>query len=344
MAIDWDLLRGIADRLSQPVHGGGHAVQEDLEEVSRALDILLARQDLQGILRLRNVFTAVIARDSISVHASLQRLSNEAIMAAKQLGDWREQAHLLGANGHNLHRQGLHQRAIKDFYDSFQLYEKTGETMDALKSYYMIALCQRALGNTADAKHILLTTISQIDPEDPWLSNPLCVLGWLKRDEGDLPGAETLLRKALKLHRQAPDSDPLIAGTLADLGEVLGQQGRTQEARACFYESLNWIRKHQGQFDRQEARTEMKLAELLIREKKYAEALALLNHADDLISYGAYKDQLWKIELLRAMIKIQQGNFRGALQRIRSAITIYRELGLPPKEFFRHIVNRLKLR
>src|SRR5690606_3907374 len=126
-------------------------------------------------------------------------------------------------------------------YDSFQLYEKTGETMDALKSYYMIALCQRALGNTADAKHILLTTISQIDPEDPWLSNPLCVLGWLKRDEGDLPGAETLLRKALKLHRQAPDSDPLIAGTLADLGEVLGQQGRTQEARACFYESLNWI-------------------------------------------------------------------------------------------------------
>ena len=65
--------------------------------------------------------------------------------------------------------------------------------------------------------------------------------------------------------------------------------------------------------------------------------------ADDLIAYGAYKDQLWKIELLRAIIKFRQRNITGALRRIRSAKTIYEDLELPAAEFIRHTVNRLKL-
>jgi tetratricopeptide (TPR) repeat protein len=208
----------------------------------------------------------------------------------------------------------------------------------------MMSLCQRALGNVADAKHILTTTIGQVDPDNTWLGNPLGVLGLIERDEGHLAEAETVFRRALALHRQASDSDMLMAGTLADLGEVLGLQGKNEEARERFEESLRLIRRYQGQFDRQEARTEMKFAELLIRERNYSGALALLDHADDLISYGTYKDQLWKIELLRAMIKFRQGNIGGALRRIRSAKAVYTELGLPPKGFIQHTLNRLKLR
>src|SRR6266498_1954334 len=175
MEINWAELKDIAERLSQTDRGGGRGYYADLEAVDQALAILIVQEDLVSIVKLRNLFTTIVARDSIGIHASLQRLTEEAICATDQLGDIKEQAHFLGANGHNRHRQGLHQRALEDFYHSYQLYEKAGESFEALKSYYMMALCQRALGNTADAKHILTTTISQVDPEDPWLGNPFVV-------------------------------------------------------------------------------------------------------------------------------------------------------------------------
>jgi tetratricopeptide (TPR) repeat protein len=341
--INWERLKDFAERLGQPKHGGGSVHQEDLQAVDEALDTLIAQDNYAGIVRLRRLFTAVVARDSISVHKSLQRLTDEAIRAADKIGDIKEQAHLLGANGHNLHRQGLHQQSLDNFYRAYQLYEQIGEPFEALKNYFMMALCHRALGNVAEAIHILQNVMARVGTDDPWFGNPLNVLAWIERDNQHLAAAETMFRRALALHRQSSDPDILVAGTLADLGEVLALQGQNEEAAACFAESLAFIRKYEGQFDRQEARTEMKLAELLIRERKYSEALSLLNHADDLIAYGAYKDQLWKIELLRAMIKFRQRNLGGALRRLRSAKTIYEELGLPTSEFIRHTVNRLKL-
>jgi tetratricopeptide (TPR) repeat protein len=342
LEINWDQLKDLAERLGEPRGGGGNARQQDLQIVDQALDILVIEENYADIIKLRSLFTAVVARDSISVHKSLQRLTDEAIGAADQLGDIKEQAHLLGANGHNLHRQGLHQQSLDNFYRAYQLYEEAGEPFEALKNYFMMSLCHRALGNVTEAMHILHNVMAKVDPDDPWFGNPLNVLAWMERDNGHLATAETMFRRALALHRQSSDSDILVAGTLADLGEVLGLQGKNEEAAVCFAESLALIRRYEGQFDRQEARTETKLAELLIREKKYAEALSLLNHADDLIAYGAYKDQLWKIELLRAMIKFRQRNIGAALQRLRSAKTIYEELELPVSEFIRHTVNRLK--
>lgn len=340
--VNWERLKDLAERLAQPGHGGGSARQEDLQAVDQALSNLIAQGDYEGIIKLRRLFTAVVARDSISVHKSLQRLTDEAILAAEKIGDIKEQAHLLGANGHNLHRQGLHQQSLANFYRSYKLYEQAGESFDALKNYFMMALCQRALGNVDEARHILQTVTAQVDTGNSWFGNPLNVLGWIERDIGHLAEAETIFRQALVLHRQSSDPDTLVAGVLADLGEVLGLQGRNEEAATCFEESLALIRKYDGQFDRQEARTDTKLAELRIRQKKYSEALDLLNHADDLIAYGAYKDQLWKIELLRAMIKFRQRDISGAIRRLRSAKTVYEELGLPVSEFIRHTVNRLK--
>ncbi len=341
--IDWEKLKDLAEQLGRPGWGGGAALQEDLQAVNRVLDILVAWQDYVGIVKLRSLFTTVVARDSIGVHESLQRLTDEAICAAGKLGDIKELAHLLGANGHNLHRQGLHRRALEDFYRSYQLYQQVGEPFEALESFFMMALCQRALGNAAEARRILGLVIAQVDPGEPWLGSPLNVLGWLERDDRHLARAETMFWQALALHRQTRDPDTLSAGTLADLGEIVGLQGRYEEATTCFRESLALIRKYQGQYDRQEARTETKLAELLIRENKCSEALGLLDHADDLIAYGAYKDQLWKIELLRAMAKFRQGHIRGALRHMRSAKTVHAELGLPAAGFIRYIVNRLRL-
>lgn len=339
---DWKELQDIAERLSQPGQGGSSAADEDIQIIDRALDQLHSAEDYECIVKLRSLFTPVIARDSIGIHKTLQRLTDEAIFAAEKIGDIKELAHLLGANGHNLHRQGLHQRALEDLTRSYQFYEQIGMSFEALKNYFMTALCHRAMGDLTAARQVLGVVISKVDPTNPWFGNPLNLLGWIERDSQHLDASEKIFRQALALHRQTEDPDILAAGTLADIGEVIGLQGRYEEAIACFEESLTLIRKYQGQYDRQEARTELKLAELLIRGRKYSQALQLLDHADDLISYSAYRDQLWKIELLRAMIKFRQGDIGGAIRRMRSAKTIYEELGLPPKDFMRQIVNRLK--
>src|SRR5688572_13546528 len=92
--VNWERLKDFAERLGQPRHGGGSAHQEDLQAVDQALDTLIAEDNYAGIVRLRRLFTAVVARDSISVHKSLQRLTDEAICAADKIGDTKEQAHL----------------------------------------------------------------------------------------------------------------------------------------------------------------------------------------------------------------------------------------------------------
>ena len=89
----------------------------------------------------------------------------------------------------------------------------------------MTSLCYRALNNRNKARTILVDVLRQVEPDDPWRGDPLQVMAWLTQDEGDLPGTEKLLREVLALHQQATDADILIAGTLADFGEVVGLQG-----------------------------------------------------------------------------------------------------------------------
>lgn len=72
------------------------------------------------------------------------------------------------------------------------------------------------------------------DTDDPWRGNPLQIMAWLTQDEGDLPTSEKLLREVLSLHERGSDTDILIAGTLADLGEVVGLQRRFIEAIEYF--------------------------------------------------------------------------------------------------------------
>jgi len=343
MEIDWKKLNELGERLSQPSIGGGNANMEDLHEIDQALKTLIVQGDHTGILELHSLFAPIVARDSIGVHEIFQRLTKQAIHSAEKVGDVKKLAHLLSVNGHNLHRQGLHQQAMIDFSRSRQFYELADEPFEVLKVDSMLAQCYRTLGYNDEAKLILDGIFSKVDQSNPWLGNPLQVLGWIQRDNLHLKSAEKIFRQALALHRQTPEPDILLSGTLADLGEVIGLQGRHDEAVECFEESLLYIRKYEGQYDRQESRTITKLAELFIRKREYSEALRLLDRADDLIAYGAYKDQLWKIDLLRAMVNVRQGRIGSAIQRIRSAKTIYEGLGLPPGGFLVHTFNRLKL-
>ncbi|MCI0397267.1 MAG: tetratricopeptide repeat protein [Chloroflexi bacterium] len=330
LVVEWTPLEALARRLAEPGVEPGSAPEEEWRPVAQALEAIVAAGEWPAVIRLRELFTPLLARDTVWGLELMQRLDKEAIAAARRMNDQGELAHLLGARGHNLHRQGYHREAIQLFEESAAIYQEMDASFPSLKSRYMTALCFRALGDRRRARQVLAEILSQVDPADPWRGNPLQVMAWLSRDDGQLTEAERLLEEALYLQEQTQNPDILVVGTLADLGEVLGLQGRIAEAREFFQQSLAILQIHGGQYDRQEARTRLKYAELLTRAGEYDQALRLLNEADDQVrAYGHYYDLMWRIELARAQIYFRQRQFIPMLRKLRAARRFRQELGLP---------------
>ena len=339
--VDWILLQEFADRLSQPGLQLGSVSDDEWQIIEKVLASFEKEEDWQSVIRLRELFNNLFARDTLGGYGLLQELDDKAIEAARKVGDKAELAHFLGARGHNYHRQGYHHDAITVFDESAYLYGEIGKDFPALKSYYMTSLCYRALGNRPKAKKILADVIEKSDPNDGWFGQPMQVLAWLTRDDGKLEEAENLLWRALELHKQLTDSDILIAGTLADLGEIISIQGRTEQAKKLFEQSLSIIAKHEGQYDRQEARTLLKYSETLMHEKNFSDAIELLNKADLKAGrYGHYYDLLWQIELAKSFIYLRQGAFLNCFYKFRSVLSIRKYLKLPNSYFFLFVFRR----
>lgn len=338
---DWVALQELAEQLSAPGVDPGTISDHEWQIMERTLINLLSRENWDGILQLRQIFDTLYANDSMTGLPSLKRLDQHAIKAARQTKNLECLAHLLGTRGHNLHRQGFHQQALESFEESARHHQTIGQARQALENFYMTSLCHRALGNREIAKQVLQDVLEQIPTDDPWRAHPLQVLSWLTQDNGDLPGTEILLRQALGLFRVSQNSDLLIAGALADLGEVVGIQGRAQEARKLFEESLSMFPAHRGQFNRQEARTTLKYAELLMHLKEYATVERLLNQADDKVSrYGHYYDLLWQIELAKAFVFLRTGRLVFCLGKIRSVFRIRHLLGLSNLLLVQYVAKR----
>jgi len=339
--IDWDALQALSEHATQSGEGPGTVPDAEWELIRRALADFKQAQNWAGIIQLRKLFAGLLARDSAWGIPVIQTLDEAAIEAARHLGDPAELGHLYGARGHNLHRQGFHERAIVAFEESAANYQECGDNFGALKSTFMTSLCYRALNNRTKARTILTDVLQRVAPDDPWRGNPLQVMAWLTQDKGDLPGTERLLREVLALHQQATDADILIAGTLADLGEVVGLQGKTSEAVEIFQRSLAILDHYRGQYDRQEARTKLKYAELLMRQRKFDEALHLLDDADDKASgYGHYYDLMWRIELTRCLILARKGQLRGSLLKGQIALRYRRILGLSSWLLLKQLLQR----
>lgn len=340
--IDWEALAHLADQSTQSGESPGAIPDTEWEKLRQALASLQLAEDWAGIVQLRHLFTGLLARDSAWGIPDIKRLDDVAIGAARQLNDAAELGHLLGARGHNLHRQGFHEESVVAFEDSAQNYQRCGDEFGALKSTFMTSLCYRALNERGKARRILEDVLQKVGPTDPWRGNPLQVMAWLTQDEGDLPGTEKLLREVLALHEQAEDSDILIAGSLADLGEVVGLQGHIPEAREIFQRSLSILAQYEGQYDRQEARSKLKYAELLMRQKLFDEALELLDESDDKASgYGHYYDLMWRIELARAMIYARKGHVQDAILKGQMVLRYRRILGLSNWLLVRQLWQRL---
>lgn len=340
--VNWAELEALADQLGQAGVSPGSVPQVEWRKIETALDLFGTNQDWAGIIRLRQIYEPLIVRDSVTVFPLFKRLSREAIAAAEMRGDSMNAAHFLAADGHNLHRQGYHREAINAFERTAGLFQGLGESFEALKNFYMTALCHRALENRPQARRILAEVLQQIEADNPWRANPLQVMAWLVQDDGQLSEAEILLREALELYRRTPGAEMNVVGTLADLGEVVGLLGRSAEAEQLFEESLAMIKPFEGQYDRQETRTQLKLAELKLRQGDYQAAHRLLNQADDRIRpYGHYYDLLWRIETARAFVFFRQKRWNSAIRKMRLALYYRRQLGLSNLAFARQLVRRV---
>jgi tetratricopeptide (TPR) repeat protein len=340
-APDWTKLEQLADQLAQPGIQAGTIAETEWRIIEEALQVLSNNQNWEDILRLRNLFTAMYARDSMTGLTILQQLDSQAIAAGRQTKNKLELGHLLGAKGHNLHRQGYHREAIEAFDESAKDYLEMGEDFPAIKSYYMTSLCYRALGDKEKAKEIVAEVLDRTDPQDAWRGNPLQVMAWLLQDEGRLADAENLLWQALELQKVTEDPDMLVAGTLADLAEIVGISGRSAEAKHLFEESLSIMDKHQGKYERQEARTLLKYSELLMHQKNYGSALIMLNQADSKVSsYGHYYDLLWQIELAKSFIYLRNKEIFKCLQKLRSTFRLRRILGLSNPLLVQYVIRR----
>ncbi len=340
--VNWSALEALAARLDQAGVSPGSLSDEEWSLIPAALQALTQQADWAALLRLRRLFLGLMARDSAGAMPALLDLSRSAAQAAEQLGDTRELAGILGAYGHNLHRQGLHRESAAALERAAALYQSLGESFEARKNRHMTALCYRALGQRKRARHIIQAVLEETSPTDPWRSNPLQVLGWLEQDAGDLRSARTLLEESTRLQRGTPGAEILLAGTLADLGEVHGLLGAPGVAVACFHESLFILSGHERLYARLEARTRVKWAELTLRRGGLGQALTLLDEADDLIrGLGQYYDLMWRIEMVRGFVFLRQGQWVKAWRKLRVTLTYRRALGLSAGAFARQLVGRL---
>lgn len=341
-AVDWDKLGAFADRLSHAGLGPGSVPEAEWTVIERSLYQLRSAQDWPGIIRLRELFGFLVKGETTGGMALIQLVNEAAIHAAEQVKDRKLLARYFHDSGENYHRQGYHYQSIEAFERAHTLYEEEGDKLRARESYYFSSLPYRAIGKTARAREILERVLREVPPDDPWRANPLQVMSWMARDAGQFCKAEKLLRDALALYErhEGPESIHVVQ-TLADLGEITGLQKRLTDATVLFEESLAIVEKFGGQYDRQEARTKTKYAEMLNRQNEYDRALYLLNEADDKIrGYGHYYDLLWRIELARVFAFVGKRQWGNALLKMRAVLQYRRALGLPNSDIIRLFINR----
>jgi tetratricopeptide (TPR) repeat protein len=366
-------LKTLAGEIATPGVDPTAFVEDQLLVIDEALQLLISNEDWQGVLWLRQLFNPLIARDTAIGIPQLQRVEEKAIEVARQLDDPAVLASFLEERGRNLHKQGYHQQAIEYFEEASEQYKAAGQQFLSLRSYFMTATCHRPLGRTQLAEHIIDNVLEQVALDNPWRGEPIHAKALLRRDEGKLDEAEDLIWQAIDFYRkQSPDNsveeqltdqtsvstpwelahdsaDILISGALADLGEIKGLQGQPSEAKKFFEHSLQILAKYQGQYKRHQARTRLKLAEVLTFEGKYAETLKLLHITnDELCAFdesaqgpGRYYDWLWRTELLEALIYFRTGYLNKSFKKLRVALMYRRELGLSTTYLLRQLLKRL---
>lgn len=304
---------------------------ETFQPIERAVSKLENLQDWEGITRLREMLTPYIVGESYANQRSFQSVARAGVRAAEALDDHVLAGRYLHDLGQHQHRTGQHRDAIEAFERSeAHFIAVPGHSFQATESYYMTALCYRALHQREQAQHILNKVFDRLEPDDPWRAHPLGVLVWLKQDAGELDEAESLMERVIALHETHEGTDAyILIQSLADLGEIKGLVGKDDEAEAAFKRSLSIADQHLERGGRVTARTLVKYAQFCTNRGRHQEALDKLRDAEwRLTRYARYPDYLWRVHLMAGFVFFRMGVFGLALRKIRVALLIRSKLGL----------------
>lgn len=311
--------------------------------IRKSLAHLVSDQDWYGIIRLRSLFGFLEGGETLGLGSVLSQLNRQAITAALALGDNLSAGQFLHDEGQALHRQGKHVAAIGSFEESCKHFRLASDELRARESYYMTALCHRALGSRTKAREIIEQVLKETG-DHIWRANPLVVLSWLQQDEGDLKQAEATIRESVSLFEGFKGSNDVQVGqSLADLAEIVGFQGRYSEAEEVFERALSIFSAQPTAHPRQIARTLLKRAEVYTRHGKLDEAMKLLRQAYLTIAEAQYYDLMWRIQLAMAQINLRQEDYAELTRHIRLALKHRRAIGLADWALVKQYLARRKM-
>lgn len=340
--VNWIALTELAETVRSSESYVNYA-DEMRAAIQEALPLLTSSQDWEGIIRLRRLFEFLEGGETLGLGPILSHLNKEAIVAAQKLEDYFSAGRFLHDEGQALHRQGKSEEAIRAFEESFKYFKMTNDDFRARESFYMTALCYRALGDRKRAREIVEQVLDETG-DNLWRANPLCVLSWLQQDEGDLRQAEITIREAISLFERFKGPDDVQVGqALADLGELVGFQGRYSESEDIFERALSIFRQQPTAHPRQIARTLLKKAEVNIRQDKHNEAMKCLREAYLSIAEAQYYDLMWRIQLAMAQINLQRKEYAEFARHIRLALKHRRAIGLTDWALVKQYLTRQKM-
>jgi serine/threonine-protein kinase len=203
---------------------------------------------------------------------------------------------------------------------------------DFLISLFEGATPQEALGREITARELLTRGVRKVDSAlagQPALQQELLgLLGKIYRDLGLYPEADSLLRRAVIVARQAyGHAHPEVAGRLTDLGSILKIRGDHQAADSLLSDALALARRVRRSSDPALAVTLVELASVRSHlgnaasaESLYREALAI-----DVRHYGPeHLEVATDLDNLGVMLSEVKDDVDGADSAYRAALAIRR--------------------
>ena len=139
--------------------GKAHAAYE------RALDIATKARDKRGILQAKIGLAAIAGEFDLDVEA-LHRLSEEALVMARELRDEKAEAVLLGSLAEACHLQGDYARSIRYAKQSAAMFERLERWSSAGAQYATIAHVQALRRDYAQALESMRAAWSYLQRED----------------------------------------------------------------------------------------------------------------------------------------------------------------------------------
>jgi tetratricopeptide (TPR) repeat protein len=139
-----------------------------------------------------------------------------------------------------------------------------------------LSLCQQVLVLAQRAHSAASTPQTTLD-----VVYAMCRLGVTQRDLGDLPGAQAVLLQAVALAEPPPvgPDHPRLAEVLGDLGQVLFQRGRYDEADATLQRALTMQEQLLGPEHEDVSKTLSEMGHSCIKQGNFRRAKGLLKRA-----------------------------------------------------------------